>query len=322
MRLPVPAQAGTQFALRRLGPCLRGGGTAIWRALLALALCIAFAAQAAEGDLLAVPPVKHRLTDLTGTLSAADATGIEARLAEFEKRKGAQIAVLLVGSTQPETIFDYSLRVAEAWKLGRKGVDDGVLLVVAKTDRKIQILTGPGIQGVLTDAMSKRIISEYIAPRFRAGDYAAGIGAGIDKMIGLIDGEALPEPKRKARAAHSGGGVDYGQFFLFAIIGAIVVAPLLRTLMGRFIGSATTGGVVGGAAGLIGMEPLFAGFLGIIFFILALVIGLGNRGGRGGGGGWGGFGGGGGGFSGGGGSSDSFSGGGGGFDGGGASGDY
>ncbi|MBI3715600.1 MAG: TPM domain-containing protein [Betaproteobacteria bacterium] len=320
MKTPVPAKAGTQVDQRKLGPRLRGGRAALF--LLAIAWLFSSAVLAAEGDLLAVPPVKHRLTDLTGTLSAADAARIETRLAEFEAKKGAQIAVLLVGSTQPETIFDYSLRVAEAWKLGRKGVDDGVLLVVAKTDRKIQILTGPGIQGVLTDAMSKRIISEYIAPKFRGGDYAAGINAGIDKMIALIEGESLPEPKRKARAVR-GDQVDYGQFFVFAIIAAVVAAPLLRMLMGRFVGSATTGGVIGGAAGLIGMEPLFAGFLGIVFFILALATGLGSRGGRGGGGGgWGGFGGGGGGFSGGGGSSDSFSGGGGGFDGGGASGDY
>jgi len=310
MKIPVPAKAGTQFDQSKLGPRLRGGRVALSFILLAIVWLLSAAALAAEGDLLAVPPVKHRLTDLTGTLSAADASGIEARLAEFEKRKGAQIAVLLVGSTQPETIFDYSLRVAEAWKLGRKGVDDGVLLVVAKTDRKIQILTGPGIQGVLTDAMSKRIISEVIAPKFRGGDYAAGIDQGVEKIIGVINGESLPPPPSRKSSRSGGVSVDNPQFIVYALIAAVFLAPLLRAVLGRFFGAGATGGVIGAAIWLL------AGGLG-----MALVIGMGGRGG--GGGGWGGFGGGGGGgFSGGGGSSDSFSGGGGSFDGGGASGDY
>lgn len=278
---------------------------------------------AAPGDYLSVPALKKRVTDLTATLSPADEARIEARLKEFETKKGAQIAVLIVDSTQPEPVFDYATRVFTEWKLGRKGVDDGVLFLVAKSDRKMQMLTGPGISGSLTDAMSKRIIAEVVAPKFRSGDFAGGIDDGVAKMIGVIDGEILPPPPEKRVATKSSGG--YENFFVLAIFAAMFVGPMLRAVLGRFMGATATGGVTGAAAWFIAGGLALPIISGVLVFLAVLLMGsmgssvLGGRGGRGGGGGWiggGGFGGGG--SSGGGG----FSGGGGGFDGGGASGDW
>jgi uncharacterized protein len=289
--------------------------------LLAMLAWPAAPLQAAEGDLLAVPKLEKRVTDLTATLSSDDEARITARIREFEQKKGTQIAVLIVGSTKPEAIFDYSLRVAEAWKLGRKGVDDGVLFVVAKDDRKMQIITGPGVQGVMTDVVSRRIIAEVVAPRFREAKFADGIFNGVDKIASVIDGEALPPPPQKRQASKSS---DSSSNFLFmAVFAAIFVAPILRSMLGRFIGASATGGITGLAAWWLAGGLLFPIVAGVIVFIVALLFGMSNFS-RGGGGHIGGFGGGGwsSGGGGGGGSSDSFSGGGGGFDGGGASGDW
>lgn len=292
--------------------------------ILAAAACLAMLAMpawAAEGDPLPVPPLKARVTDQTGTLTAADEARIEGKLRAFEAQKGAQVAVLVVATTQPEAIFDYAIRVGEAWKLGRKGVDDGVLFVIAKGDRKLQILTGPGLQGTLTDAMSKRIISEIVAPRFRAGDFPGGIEQGVDKIIALLQGEALPPPPAKKKAV--AGGINYETFFILAMVAALVVGPMLRTLLGRFLGATATGGITGAAAWWLAGGLLFPIAAAAIIFVVALLMGTASfRNLRGGGGGWSIGGGSSGGWSGGGGSSDSFSGGGGGFDGGGASGDW
>ncbi|MBL8520887.1 MAG: TPM domain-containing protein [Betaproteobacteria bacterium] len=275
-------------------------------------------AIAAEGDPLPVPPVKKRVTDQTGTLSAADEARIEGKLRAFESAKGAQVAVLIVPTTQPEAIFDYAIRVAEAWKLGRKGVDDGVLFVVAKNDRKMQILVGPGLQGTLTDAMSKRIIGEIVAPRFRSGDFAGGIEQGLDRIMGLLQGEALPPPQKKRTGVKSSSSAMEG-FLIVGVLAALVVGPLLRMLMGRLLGAAATAGVTGAAAWFVLGGLLVPIVVGVIVFFVVLLMGAMSRHGGGWGGGWS-TGGGGGDWSGG--SSDSFSGGGGSFDGGGASGDW
>ena len=274
-------------------------------------------AIAAEGDIVAIPKLVKRVTDLTATLSVADEARIEARLKTFEEKKGAQIAVLIVATTQPETIFDYSIRVAEAWKLGRKDIDDGVLFVVAKGDRKLQILAGRGTQGVLTDAMSKRIISEIVAPKFRSSDFAGGIDDGVAKIIDVLQGEALPPPPEKKRtSAKQGSSVE--TFLILGVIAAMFVGPLLRSLLGRFMGASATAGVTGAAAWFLAGGLLFPIVAGVIVFFIVMLMGAMNFSRGGGGfipGGW---------SSGGssGGSSGSFSGGGGGFDGGGASGDW
>lgn len=292
-------------------------GCLLIRFLLLWAAWMSMSIHAAEGDPLPVPKLDKRVIDQTATLSAADVAHIETRLKDFEAKKGAQIAVLIVGSTLPETIFDFSLRVADAWKLGRKDIDDGVLFVVAKNDRKLQILTGRGTQGALTDAISKRIISETVAPKFRAGDFVGGIDDGVGKIVSVLDGEALPPPQKKRVAVQQ--GIDVQSFLIIGFFAALFVGPLLRSLLGRFLGAGTTAGVTGAAAWWLAGGMIFPIVAGVIVFFIVMFSGAMNFG-RGGLGGWtsggGGFGGGGG--SGGGG----FSGGGGGFDGGGASGDW
>src|SRR6267143_2440471 len=159
--------------------------------LLALLVCWAFAAFAD----VAVPPLSGRVVDQTGTLSSGDVASLTQTLKSLEERKGSQVAVLIVPTTAPETIEQFSIRVAEAWKIGRKKIDDGAILVVAKGDRKLRIEVGYGLEGSLNDVTAKRIIDEIITPKFRSGDFAGGISAGIDRIIRVIDGEKLPAPE-------------------------------------------------------------------------------------------------------------------------------
>jgi uncharacterized protein len=284
--------------------------------LVALLLCWAFAAWAD----VAVPPLTGRVVDQTGTLSGADIAALTQTLQAFEARKGSQIAVLIVPTTAPEAIEQYSIRVAEAWKIGRKKVDDGVILLVAKDDHKLRIETGYGLEGALTDVAARRIIDEIITPKFRTGDFAGGISAGVDRIIAVIDGEPLPAPE--PQQTFGGDHIDF-LFNPLVIFGVFVVGGLLRTLLGRLIGSAATGGVVGVVAwlaiGSLGFA-LLAAVLGFFFAMVAeSVVSPNGRGGSWSSGG-GSFSGGGGGFSGGGGGG--FSGGGGSFGGGGASGSW
>src|SRR3954454_15545148 len=158
--------------------------------MLALLMCWACAAVAE----VAVPPLSGRVVDQTGTLSSADIDSLTRRFEDLETRKGSQLAVLIVPTTAPETIEQYSIRVAEAWKIGRKRIDDGALLVIAKNDRHLRIEVGYGVEGSLTDLTTKRIIDEDITPKFKAGDFAGGVSAGVDRMIKVIDGEKLPAP--------------------------------------------------------------------------------------------------------------------------------
>jgi uncharacterized protein len=269
--------------------------------------------------------------DLTGTLSAEAGQSLNASLTAFEERKGSQVAVLIVPSTQPEAIEQYSIRVAEQWKLGRKKVDDGAILLVAKDDHALRIEVGYGLEGALTDITSKRIISDIITPHFRAGDFEGGIAAGVDAMQKVIDGEPLPAPQPRALR---GRGTSPGLLFA-ALFMAWALARGLAGLFGPMRGGLVSGGLVGGIAFLILKSIAFASGLGFLAFVLTSIIGSG--GGLGGsgtrrqgfGGGLGGFGGlGGGGWGGGsgggwgGGSGGGFSGGGGGFGGGGASGNW
>ena len=265
-----------------------------------------------------VPPLKGRVTDLTGTLKPEQAASLEQLLQSFEARKGSQIAVLILPTTAPESIEQYSLRVAEQWKIGRKKIDDGAILVVAKDDRALRIEVGYGLEGALNDATANRIIREVIAPRFREGDFYGGINAGIDRMIRVIDGEPLPAPAKAAPAADEGAL----QILPVLLVLALVAGAILRRLLGRFVGSLATGGVVGGLAWLLAGTLAIALLAAIVAFFFTLISGAGGSGRRyyggfpgGYGGGWGGGGWGGGGFGGGG-----FSGGGGSFGGGGASG--
>src|SRR5580704_7653936 len=158
--------------------------------LLALLLCWAFAAAAD----VAVPPLSGRVVDQTGTLSSGDIATLTQTLKDFETRKASQIAVLIVPTTEPETIEQYSIRVADAWKIGRKKVDDGAILLVAKNDHKLRIEVGYGLEGALTDVTAQRIIDEVITPKFKSGDFTGGISDGVDRIIGVVNGEPLPAP--------------------------------------------------------------------------------------------------------------------------------
>lgn len=272
--------------------------------------CTLFWACLAGAQVL-VPPLTGRVTDQTATLSAEQKAALEQTLQMFETKKGSQIAVLLIPSSGSETIEQYALRVAEQWKLGRKNVDDGAILVVAKNDRALRIEVGYGLEGALNDATSKRIISEIILPRFKQGDFAGGITAGIDQIIRVIDGEPLPAPTGKP----AGDTTGMQQYIPVLFILALVIGAVLRSVLGRFLGALVTGGAVAVVAWL------FAGavFIALIAGVMALVFTLlsGSMGRLGGGGYGGGFATG---MRNGGGSGSVFSGGGGSFGGGGASG--
>lgn len=268
--------------------------------LLAWTLCWSFIA----GAQIAVPPLTGRVTDQTATLSAEQKAALEQTLQAFEARKGSQLAVLMVPTTAPETIEQYALRVAEQWKLGRKKVDDGALLVIAKTDRALRIEVGYGLEGALNDATSKRIISEIMTPRFKQGDFYGGINAGVEQIIRGIDGESLPQPK----ARPVGAAADIQQYVPIILVFALVLGGVLRSMLGRLPGALATGGAVAVIAWLVAGAisiALVAGVMALFFTLLSSGMGghgvRGHHGGFGRGGlGGGGFGGGGGGFGGGG----------------------
>jgi uncharacterized protein len=295
-----------------------------WLAGALLALALAVPAQT-RGE-VAIPPAA-RVTDLTGTLSAAQQAALNEKLAAFEARKGSQIVVLLVPTTEPEDIAQYGIRVAEAWKIGRKGaagqaIDDGLILLVAKNDHRMRIEVGTGLEGAVTDLAANRILGEYLQPAFRAGDFYGGIDRALDKLIGLVDGEALPPPKAARRSGRPGGE----SVLAIALVLGLFAGPLLRAVLGRPVGATATGGAAGYLTYLLAGAVPLAIVAGLGAFFVTLIGGLG--GGRWSSGGFGGFGGGGfgggglGGGFGGGGGGGGFSGGGGGFSGGGASGSW
>ena len=253
---------------------------------------------------VAVPALTGHVIDQTGTLTAQQKAALEQTLAAFEARKGSQLAVLMVASSAPEEIEQYALRVAEQWKLGRKKIDDGAILVIAKDDRAMRIEVGYGLEGALSDLASKRIISETILPRFKGQDFHGGIAAGVGQIIRVIDGEPLPAP-----SAPSGQGIgDVRQYAPMLFILALAVGGVLRAALGKVPGSLVTGGVVAVIAWFVVGAISMALLAGVVAMFVTLFGGgmlghgmggyYGGGGGRGGGGG--GFRGGGGGFGGGG----------------------
>jgi len=251
----------------------------------------------------AVPPLTARVTDLTQTLSADQRQALEAKLAALETAKGSQLAVLIIPTTEPETIEEYGIRVGESWKLGRKGVDDGLILLVAKEDRTVRIEVGYGLEGAIPDAVANRVIDEIIVPRFKDGDFAGGIDAGVDSLIKLVSGEPLPEPPVEGRAPPAWLGDNSP----LLIAGLFVAAGILRALVGRLM----AGGILA-TLGFIAAWWILGSVVAALIvavFVFIFTLGGASSGGvyRGGGGG-------------GGSSSGGYSGGGGGFGGGGASG--
>ncbi len=290
-------------------------------ALVAVATA-ALAWEAGSDGLMPIPALKQRVTDLTSTLGAGELAALDAKLAAWEQQTGNQLAVLVVPTTGPEPIEAYSIRVADAWKIGRKGQDNGAMLVVAKDDRKLRIEVGYGFEGFLTDATSRRIISDTIAPLLRQNQFAQGINAGVDQIIDVVNkGEPLAAKPVAKQQRSSGGGIPFEMLFIVLFVVVPVIGGILTRIFGKALGSTVGAGVVGAAAWVVAGSLLIAGIAGVVGFLVILFAGAGaglaRRGGGvwlpggGGGGGWGGGGGGGG-----------FSGGGGGFGGGGASGGW
>ncbi|WP_369940162.1 TPM domain-containing protein [Xanthomonas medicagonis] len=308
-------------------------GRATWIGVLLLAL-LPLLAWAQAGSEAPIPPLDAPVIDTTGTLTPEQRLELDRQAVQLQQRKGSQLQVLVVPSTAPESIEQYTQRVFDQWKLGRKGVDDGVLLVVAKDDRRVRIQPGYGLEGAIPDATANRIIQEYLVPRFRAGDYSGGIAEATAMLVKLIDGEQLPAPvSTHASESRSGGRLPLGFFagLFAAFVAQLIFARAPRPLRAVLVGAA------GGGVGLLLSLSLFVGALtGAIGLVLGLLSGLspgrsaggggwggGGWGGGGFGGGFGGFGGGGGGgFGGGGGGGGSWGGGGGSSGGGGASGSW
>jgi uncharacterized protein len=289
-----------------------------WLASPAISLLLLFGSGALAD--VAVPPLRSPVTDLTGTLTSEQSATLEQQLRAFEAKQGSQIAVLIVPTTQPETIEQYGIRVAEAWKLGRRGVNDGALLLIAKDDRAVRIEVGYGLEGVLPDVLANRIVDQVVVPRLRSGDFFGGIREAIERMIALIEGEPLPEPAQSQRGVPSANGLGNALPLLLLLV--FVGSTVLRGMLGRFGGASVTAGIAAAIVWFLTSTLIIAIGAAVIAFVIALL------GGGGGGGwanprrrGWGGYSGGGwggGGWSGGGGGG--WSGGGGGFGGGGASG--
>ena len=299
--------------------------------LAALLVAVAgFIGSAFAQDVQPVPPLSGRVVDSTATLTPAQVQALSTKLEAIETQRGSQVVVLIVASTQPEDISSYAHRVADAWKIGRREVGDGVLVVVAKNDRKVRIEVAKSLEGAVPDIAAGRIISEQITPAFKAGDYAGGLNAAVDRLGQRIAGEGLAEPtpreQRKGGANKGLGGFDLQDLAIFLFVGVPIAGAVLTGMFGRKLGSVLTGGVVGGIGWWLTASALVAGGAGLVALFLVGVMGMGGMGssrlgrsggpviwGGGAGGGFGGGGGGGGGFS---------SGGGGDFGGGGASGNW
>lgn len=287
--------------------------------LLLLTLLLAFTAFAQETPVPA-PPRDAPVLDLTGTLRPEETAALKSRLLAFEREKGSQIAVLIVPTTEPESIEQYSIRVADKWKVGRAEPDDGVILLVAKNDRAVRIEVGTGLEGALPDVIASRIISQVITPHFREGDFSGGINAAITRIIAVIEGEPLPPPDRSSERRDAQGiGSALPILLMFVFVGS----GILRAIFGRVGGAGATAGLAGILMWVLTSVMAVSFVAAVVAFLFALFTGGGGGGGHGWsnrrGGGWGG-GGWGGGFGGGGGGGGGWSGGGGGFSGGGASG--
>ncbi|MDD2882766.1 MAG: TPM domain-containing protein [Rhodoferax sp.] len=296
-----------------IGLCRSGLQSALWLACL-FAISLAQAQQA-------VPALTGHVVDTAGTLAQAQREALNARLTAFEQARGSQVVLLLVPSTQPEDIASYANRVANTWKIGRKDIGDGLLVIVAVQDRKLRIEVAKTLEGAIPDLAAKRIIDEAITPRFKQGDYAGGLDAGVTRIMALITGEALPEPPKTG--AQPTGEFDWMQLGIFMFIAVPVVGAVTKSIFGNRLGAVATGGIAGVITMVLTASLLIAGLAGVVALVFTLVQNiLGKRGSGGRGTSWGhgggGFGGGGGGSFGGG----FGSGGGGDFGGGGASGDW
>lgn len=301
--------------------------------LLALLLAVASGTLLAQ-DVLPVPPLSARVIDQTSTLAESDRAALEAKLAAFEAQAGPQLVVLIVRSTAPEDIASYAQRVGDAWKIGRRDVGDGLLIVVAKDDRRLWIATAKALEGAVPDLAARQIIQNTISPAFKRGDFAGGLSAGVDHLIARIKGEGLPAPAPRAASDGGRGGVDVQELLIFFFVAVPLISMMLTGIFGRRLGSLLTSGAAGGIGWLFTGSVAIGIAAGVVALIVVGVLGIGSalrrvgglRHGRAGpvvwGGGTGGWGGGHGGWGGGGSGGGFSSGGGGDFGGGGAGGDW
>lgn len=239
-------------------------------------------------DVLPVPELTARVIDQTGTLDPIQRKGLEDKLAAFEQKKGTQIVMLLVPTTQPEDIASYANRVANAWKIGRKEVGDGIVVIVAKNDRQVRIEVAKTLEGAVPDLAASQVIEEAITPRFRQGDFAGGLQAGADQLIARISGEPLPEPAQPRTRAQGKGaaGFDWFDLGVLLFIAVPMAGGLLRGIFGRKLGSLVTGSGIGFLAFLFTSSIVVAVIAALVALLLAMFSGGGPSGGRRGG--WGG----------------------------------
>ena len=241
-----------------------------WAAALALALCAGFAWAA---DVLPIPALTGPVVDQAQALTPTDAAAITQQLAALETRTGAQIAVLLVPSTAPEDIVDYTQRVADQWKLGRAQIGDGVLIVVAVQDRKARIAVAKTLEGAIPDLEARRVIMQAMAPKFQSGNYAGGLQAGIGRLSALIAQEALPAPPSASEGGRGGPEGTSSPWWVPALLVLFVLASILRAVFGRRAGAALTGGAAAVATGIVSGSWALALGAGLLVAVLALVFG-------------------------------------------------
>lgn len=289
------------------------------RWLSALIFCLGAWSAHAQG-VLPVPPLTGHVVDSSGTLTSGQLQALESKLGAFEAASGSQIVVLMVATTAPEDIGSYANRVGNVWKIGRKGIGDGLLLIVARNDRKLRIEVAKSLEGAVPDLAAKQIIDTAIAPRFKQDDYAGGIEAGVDQLMGLIKGEGLPAAAKGTSGAGALDGFQWQDLAAFLFFGVLVGGAMARRVLGNKLGSVVTGGLVGFVVHLITASILVAGLAAFFAMLFTLLSSFGRGGGTGGG--FGGTGSSGGGWSSGSGGGGFSSGGGGDFGGGGASGDW
>ncbi|NMF88158.1 TPM domain-containing protein [Aromatoleum petrolei] len=269
---------------------MRAIGCALRLALCMLALGF-WAGAAGAQELIPVPKLTARVIDQTGTLSSAERQALEDKLGRFETERGSQIVVLIVATTAPEDIAAFANRVAAEWRIGRRDIGDGLLLVVAKDDRRVRIEVARALEGAVPDLAAFHIIDRAITPAFRQGQFAAGIEAGVEALFARIRGEnlALPEPDGR----DSGGSGSFQDIGVLLMFGVPIVGGMLVAVLGRKLGALATGGVFGFLAKFLLGSLVLGIIVGVLAIIFVFVLGTGGggRGGRGGPGGpiiWGG----------------------------------
>ncbi len=256
----------------RLGACMR------WICMLLMFFGLSALVQAAEAfspssastTLVQIPALQSAVTDLTSTLQPDELAALNQKLTQFAQQSGSQIAVLILPGTQPEDIAQFGIRLAEAWKIGRDKQDDGVIVIVAKQERKMRIEVGYGLEGAIPDVVAKRIIREQMAPAFKQGQFYAGLNQATDTLMTLIQGEHLPAPDQAAQASHGGHWSTWLPILMFA---AIVLGAILKGIFGAFPGSVLTGGALGLLAGWLGATVLIMALVALVSCIFVLAMG-------------------------------------------------